>query len=40
MAGGYHREYDLRGIAETDLTEDVAYTIGKSYGTYMEKLLI
>lgn len=29
------REYDLRGIAETDLTEDVAYTLGKSYGTYM-----
>jgi len=29
------REYDLRGIAKTDLTEDVAYTLGKSYGTYM-----
>lgn len=29
------REYDIRGIAETDLTEDVAYTLGKSYGTYM-----
>ncbi len=31
------REYDLRGIAYTDLTEDVAYTIGKSYGSYMGK---
>jgi len=30
------REYDLRGIANTDLTEDVAYTLGKSYGTYMK----
>lgn len=29
------REYDLRGLSETDLTEDVAYTIGKSFGTYM-----
>ncbi len=31
------REYDLRGIAYTDLDEDVAYTLGKSYGTYMGK---
>lgn len=30
------REYDLRGIYETDITEDVAYTIGRSYGTYIK----
>ncbi len=31
------REYDLRGIADTDLTDDVAYTIGKSFGSYVQK---
>lgn len=29
------REYDLRGIADEDLTEDVVYTIGRSYGSYV-----
>ncbi len=29
------REYDIRGIAETDLTDDVVELIGKAYGTYM-----
>ena len=31
------REYDLRGIANVDLTDDVAYTIGRSYGSYVKK---
>ena len=31
------REYDLRGIYGTDITEDVAYTIGKSFGSYIAK---
>lgn len=31
------REYDLRGVGDTDLTDDVVYTIGKSYGTYIKK---
>lgn len=31
------REYDIRGIYDTDLTEDVAYTIGRSFGTYIKK---
>ena len=31
------REYDLRGIADEDLTEDVAYTIGRSFGSYVLK---
>ena len=30
------RGYDIRGISHLDLTEDVAYTIGKSYGTILQ----
>lgn len=32
------REYDLRGIYPTDIDEDVAYTIGLSFGTYIKQL--
>lgn len=32
-----YRGYDIRGIYGDDLTEDVAYTIGKSFGTYINK---
>lgn len=31
------REYDLRAIAETDISDDVAYTIGMSYGSYIQE---
>ncbi len=31
------REYDLRGIYPTEINEDIAYTIGKSFGTYMNQ---
>ncbi len=31
------REYDIRGIYGTDLNEDVAYTLGRSFGTYIKK---
>lgn len=31
------REYDLRGIYPEDITEDVAYTLGKSFGTYIKQ---
>lgn len=31
------RGYDIRGKYLEDLNEDVAYTIGKSYGTYIKK---
>lgn len=31
------RGYDIRGKYPEDLNEDVAYTIGKSYGTYIKK---
>lgn len=30
------RGYDIRGIYGTDLTEDVAYTIGKGFGSYIQ----
>ncbi|HHS12413.1 MAG TPA: phosphomannomutase/phosphoglucomutase [bacterium] len=31
------RMYDIRGIAETDLTDDVVTLIGKAYGTLMKR---
>lgn len=31
------REYDVRGVYEKDLNEDLAYTLGKSYGSYIRK---
>lgn len=31
------REYDIRGIYESDLNEDVAYTVGKSFGSYIKE---
>lgn len=31
------REYDVRGVYPTDLNEDVAYTFGKAYGTYIKR---
>ena len=32
------RGYDLRGVYPIDIDEDVAYTIGKSYGSYIQTL--
>ncbi|MDR2174667.1 MAG: phosphomannomutase/phosphoglucomutase [Synergistaceae bacterium] len=29
------REYDIRGVADTDLTDDAAELIGKSFGTWL-----
>lgn len=31
------REYDVRGVYPIDINEDVAYTFGKAYGTYIKK---
>lgn len=31
------REYDIRGVYPIDINEDIAYTIGKAYGTYIKK---
>ena len=30
----------ILGIYGTDITEDVAYTIGKSFGTYIKRMVI
>lgn len=32
------REYDLRGIYPTEIDCDVAYTIGKSFGSYIQEM--
>ena len=29
------REYDIRGVVDKDLTEDVYYYIGRAYGTFL-----
>ncbi|MDD3241416.1 MAG: phosphomannomutase/phosphoglucomutase [Bacilli bacterium] len=31
------REYDIRGVYGKDIDEDVSYTIGRAYGTYIKK---
>lgn len=31
------RGYDIRGVMDKDLNEDVYYTLGKSYGTFLAK---
>lgn len=31
------REYDIRGIYNIDITEDVAYTLGRSFGSYIKE---
>lgn len=31
------REYDVRGVYPVDINEDVAYTFGKAFGTYIKK---
>ena len=32
------REYDLRGIYPSEIDASVAYTIGRSFGTYIKKM--
>ena len=29
------REYDIRGVVDKDLTDDVYYQIGRAYGTFL-----
>ena len=31
------REYDIRGITDSNLTEDTVYEIGKAFSTQMQK---
>lgn len=33
------REYDIRGVYPTQINESVAYTIGRSYGSYIQEKL-
>jgi phosphomannomutase / phosphoglucomutase len=35
MNQGIFREYDIRGIVKTDLTDEVVYNLGRAYGTWM-----
>lgn len=37
MNEGIFREYDIRGVVKTDLTNEVAYNLGRAYGTWMGK---
>ncbi len=37
MYSAIFREYDIRGIVTTDLTNDVVEAIGKAYGTYIKR---
>lgn len=30
------REYDIRGVADRDLTDDVVYRLGQAFGTYIQ----
>ncbi|MFQ5788235.1 MAG: phosphomannomutase/phosphoglucomutase, partial [Thermodesulfobacteriota bacterium] len=32
------REYDIRGVVDDDITDEIVERIGKAYGTYMNKL--
>lgn len=32
------REYDIRGIADSDLTDDVVFAIGQGFGTYAQNV--
>ena len=31
------RGYDIRGVYPSEINEDVAYTIGRSYGSYIRE---
>ena len=39
MEKNIFREYDIRGIYPKEINEEVAYTIGKSYGSYIQDKL-
>ena len=34
------REYDVRGIYNEDLNKEVAYKIGKAFGSYVKEKII
>jgi phosphomannomutase/phosphoglucomutase len=37
MQGYIFREYDIRGVVDRDLTDDVVLMIGKGFGTYLRR---
>jgi phosphomannomutase/phosphoglucomutase len=39
MERNIFREYDIRGVYPTTINEEAAYTIGKSYGSYIQEKL-
>ena len=39
MEKNIFREYDIRGVYPTDINEEAAYTIGRSYGSYIQEKL-
>ena len=32
------REYDIRGVYPTEINEEGAYQIGRSYGSYLQEI--
>jgi phosphomannomutase/phosphoglucomutase len=38
LNGEIFRQYDIRGVVDVDLTNDVLYQIGKGFGTYLRNL--
>ena len=39
MERNIFREYDIRGVYPTQINEEAAYTIGRSYGSYIQEML-
>jgi phosphomannomutase len=33
------REYDIRGVYPTQINEEIAYLVGRSYGSYIREKL-
>ena len=38
IAARIFREYDIRGVAGVDLTDEAAYAIGRAYATYLDEV--
>ena len=37
ISAAIFRQYDIRGVVETDLTADAAYAIGSAYSAYLSE---
>ena len=40
MEKNIFREYDIRGVYPTQINEEVAYTIGRSYGSLIQDVML